>query len=263
MRSNAEVGGPLTEPEVVRPFRYSWIAHSGRTILGPLDGSTLDALLDAAPLPPGARVLDVGCGKGDLLVRLAPRSANGIGIDHNPAFIADARELAAEAGVADRLTFVVGGAAAEPLPRDLDLVACVGATQALGGPVRAPVAMAGLVRPGGFVVIGEAFWSANPTPEQLASFGVEPGEMLGLAGTIARMTNAELEFVASAESTPAEWDSYEDDYAGAIERWAADNPDDPDRTEFLARAAFFRSSWTEWRRDAMGFTTVLLRRPGG
>jgi SAM-dependent methyltransferase len=252
----------VTGPAPADPFRYSAIAHSGRTILGPLDGSTLDALLDAAPLPPNAHVLDVGCGKGDLLVRLALRSANGIGIDRNSAFIADAGELAARAGVGDRLTLTVGDAATEQLPRDLDLVACIGATHALGGPVRAPAAMAGLVQPGGFAILGELFWRTEPRPEWLASFGMEPGESLDLARTIARMTNAGLEFVASAESTLAEWDSYEDDYAGAIERWAADNPRDPDRDEFLARAAFFRASWAEWRRDAMGFTTVVLRRGG-
>ena len=123
--------------------------------------------------------------------------------------------------------------------------------------------MAGLVRPGGFAIIGELFWRTGPRPEWPASFGMEPGESLDLAGTIARMTTAELELVTSVESTLFEWDSYEDDYAAAIERWAATNPGDPDRDESLGRAAFFRESWVDWRRTAMGFTTVLLRRPGG
>jgi len=103
--------------------------------------------------------------------------------------------------------------------------------------------MAGLVRPGGFAIIGELFWRTGPRPEWPASFGMEPGESLDLAGTIARMTTAELELVTSVESTLFEWDSYEDDYAAAIERWAATNPGDPDRDESLGRAAFFRESW--------------------
>ena len=69
-----------------------------------------------------------------------------------------------------------------------------------------------------------------------------------------------LTLVAAREVSLAGWDAYEDAYAGAVERWAAANPDDPERDAFLERAAFFRSTWAAWRRDAMGFVTAVLRR---
>jgi SAM-dependent methyltransferase len=54
------------------------------------------------------RVLDVGCGTGGFLIG-ALRSgelASGVGLDHNPAAVSGARESAAAAGVADRMTII-------------------------------------------------------------------------------------------------------------------------------------------------------------
>src|SRR5271163_4187144 len=42
-------------------------------------------------IPPGKRVLEVGCGRGDLLAALAP--AYGVGVDFSPSFIAKAKAL--------------------------------------------------------------------------------------------------------------------------------------------------------------------------
>jgi ubiquinone/menaquinone biosynthesis C-methylase UbiE len=42
----------------------------------------------------GQRVLDLGCGNGALLCRLAPRLARGVGVDLSPAMIARARQRA-------------------------------------------------------------------------------------------------------------------------------------------------------------------------
>jgi len=225
-----------------------------------MDGAFLERLLDVAALRPGAQVLDVGCGKGDLLVRLAKRAASGTGIDRNPAFIHDAEVLAAAAGVTDRLRFLVGDAATCRLPDGLDLAACVGATGALGGPARAPAALRDLVRPGGWILIGEVYWRVPPEAAWLATWGIPPDELLDRYGTIARMADAGLTLVVANDATADAWESYEDDYAAAIERWAASHPDDPEHDAFLARAAFMRASWAEWRRMAMGFVMVLLRR---
>lgn len=246
-------------------LRASTIAHAGLEILGPTSGEDLDALLDAARraglLPDGARVLDIGCGKGDLLVRLARRGGTGLGIDRNPAFLADARRLAVTAGVAGRLRFRVADADRVELDGDHDLVACIGATGAVGGPEAAPARLSALARPGGALLLGEGFWRHEPAADQLASFGVAPGEMLDRDGTLARMTAPGLTIVASREAAPEAWDAYEDAYAGALERWVAEHPEDSDREQLAARAAHFRETWAAWRRDAMGFVTVLLRTP--
>ncbi|MFC4494584.1 SAM-dependent methyltransferase [Streptomyces ovatisporus] len=58
------------------------------------------------------RMLDVGCGGGQLLVDACRRdpSLTGVGIDIDPDAIAWANDLAEQSGVADRVEFVVGDA---------------------------------------------------------------------------------------------------------------------------------------------------------
>jgi SAM-dependent methyltransferase len=255
---------PLDLPEPGQPFRATSIAHARLRILGPTSAADLDALLDTAEtagmLRPGARVLDIGCGKGDLLVRVARRGATGVGIDLNRSFLAEARRLAADAGVDDRVRFELADGGGLETDGEYDLVACVGATDAVGGPAVAPARLAVLARPGGAVLIGEGFWHVTPRVEQAATFGMEPDEMVDLDATLERMRAPGLDLLATRVAGTADWDAYEAEYAGALERWAATRPDDPQRDALEEQAAEFRSTWGAWRREAMGFVVALLRR---
>lgn len=79
----------------------------------------------AAGLAPGARVLDVGTGPGRLPLLIAG-AAPGLrveGLDLSPEMIGHARRRAREAGMGDRVTFVVGDVADLAYPDDtFDLV---------------------------------------------------------------------------------------------------------------------------------------------
>jgi len=65
--------------------------------------------------PPG-RALDIACGEGRNAIWLATRGWQATGIDFSPVGLDRAAELAADAGVADRVDFVVGDVVAGPLP---------------------------------------------------------------------------------------------------------------------------------------------------
>jgi cyclopropane fatty-acyl-phospholipid synthase-like methyltransferase len=58
---------------VADPWRYWAITHADLPIMNPLSQTTLDRAIERMALPPGARVLDIACGKGELLIRLARR----------------------------------------------------------------------------------------------------------------------------------------------------------------------------------------------
>src|SRR5262245_3436113 len=76
--------------------RFSSIGHSDHVYCSPLDSSRVDQLLDLLDLPSSARVIDVGCGKAELLIRLVERyGVSATGVDISPYFMADARRYAA------------------------------------------------------------------------------------------------------------------------------------------------------------------------
>lgn len=66
-------------------------------------------------IPAGERVLEIGCGAGDLLAALAP--SRGLGVDFSPAMVAKARERHADAAA---LEFRVGDASEAPASETFD-----------------------------------------------------------------------------------------------------------------------------------------------
>lgn len=82
-----------------------------------------DAVLLAAAVPalPGQRVLELGCGSGAAFLCLAARVADLtiVAVEREPALAALARENAARAGLADRVTVLEGDIADPALRRAL------------------------------------------------------------------------------------------------------------------------------------------------
>lgn len=91
----------------------------------------IDFLVDALPLHPAARVLDVGCGFGRHSVELARRGFHVLGIDPAAAMIRAAREKAQEAGVDVNFQQVAaeGYFPAEPFDAALCLFTTLGQVQ--------------------------------------------------------------------------------------------------------------------------------------
>jgi SAM-dependent methyltransferase len=91
-----------------------------------------------AKLKAGARVADVGCGKGASTILLAQAYPNSkfYGFDYHPGSIEGAREAARKAGVADRVTFEVAKAKEFP-GRDYDFVAVFDCLHDMGDPIGA------------------------------------------------------------------------------------------------------------------------------
>ena len=114
-----------------RFFRTGYRAHLVREWLPALDGVV-------AKLERGASVADVGCGHGASTVIMAEAFPNSrfVGFDYHGASIDRAREAAADAGVANRVTFEV--AAAKDYPGSgYDLVTFFDCLHDMGDPAGA------------------------------------------------------------------------------------------------------------------------------
>lgn len=69
-------------------------------------------LIDLLDPRPGDRILDLGCGDGELTLRLAARGCTVIGVDRSEAFVAAARRRGVHAQVADARRLAAAGWAA-------------------------------------------------------------------------------------------------------------------------------------------------------
>ncbi|MCL3998889.1 class I SAM-dependent methyltransferase [Streptomyces lavenduligriseus] len=102
-----------------------------------------------------ARILDVGCGDGEMVLRLAAAGHQVTGVEKSPGMLASATErVAADPAIAERVTLTRGDI--HHLPYDdgaFDAVVCHGVVMYLPDSV-APVAhLARLVAPGGLLSI--------------------------------------------------------------------------------------------------------------
>lgn len=90
-------------------LRFHEIAERNHVIQNPITVEKLDTIGAACGFQPGMRLLDLGCGRGELLTRWAAQyGIGGTGVDISAVFLKEARRRARERGVADRLTVRAG-----------------------------------------------------------------------------------------------------------------------------------------------------------
>ena len=80
------------------------------------------------------------------------------------------------------------------------------------------------------------------------------------AGNQRLATRVGFEVLWSHASTDAEWDAHEDGYLGAVERHAAEHPDDPEVPALLERSRAWHRTYRELGKANLGFGLYLLRR---
>jgi SAM-dependent methyltransferase len=189
--------------------------------------------------------------------------ARGVGVDINPAFLADAARRAAGHVPDGAIEWIRSPVAEARLaPASFDLAILVGSTHAFGDLATALRSLRGLVRPRGQVLLGHGYWKRPPDPEYLAGFGASRDELGSHDDLLSAADLAGFEPLASTLSSPAEWDAYEDPYAANIERFCAEHPGDPDRDAMLERIRNWRRLYQRWGRDTLGFGLYRLRSRG-
>lgn len=133
-----------------------------------LSGSEIDAVAVLAEVgfPTGGTILDLGCGRGDIAIRMAQAfDASVTGIDAHAPFVALARRAAREAGLEDRCRFAAGDlrqALTGPARFDAALMIAVGPV--LGDAAATVGPMRTVVRPGGWILIDDAYLPDDIAP---------------------------------------------------------------------------------------------------
>jgi len=238
--------------------QISQIAHAGHPIKSPLDDDSVRRLLEHG-LPRGdERVLDLGCGSAEWLLRAlaAHPRVRAEGVDTSEDALDQARQGASSSGVGERLVLHHQEAADFSSPHAFDLVLSVGAAHAFGGLLPTLAAARKHLAPGGRVLIGDGFWEQEPSPEAVEMLG----DFADLATTMDRVVAEGWTPVHGHVSTRAELDDYEWACWGSLASWALDRPADPDGPDMLETAATRRWEWLHVYRDIFGFLCLVLRR---
>jgi SAM-dependent methyltransferase len=146
--------GPTVISGAAKPADFDGVAPVYDTCVGPFANPIFSAALDAlsARLTRAARVLDVGCGPGAALLRLARLIPDGevVGIDVSRGMLEIAAERARAAGVRNVALFQVGAAEIPARFRgEFDLAYSCLVHHHLEDPRAAVRAISAALRPGG------------------------------------------------------------------------------------------------------------------
>jgi cyclopropane fatty-acyl-phospholipid synthase-like methyltransferase len=244
------------------PYRFTTIAHATHALLGPVSPASIEALLARIPRAPDTRVLDVGCGKGEMLVRaLETLGGTGVGVEPNPAFASAARARATQRlpHAAIRIiesTFADAHFSEAPF----DLAICTGSIHVFGDWRAALEGMRGLVSPTGWALLGPGYWKRPPDPAYLSLLGGREDQQHSLPATAAMARTCGWQLIACHESNDAEWDAYEHAYAANVRAWCRANSGDPDANALGERMDRWAAAYEKHGRDTMGYALMLLHR---
>jgi SAM-dependent methyltransferase len=243
-------------------FRYFDICLRHHVICNPSSIEKLDRMIDSLRIPQTGRLLDIACGKGEFLVRAVERyGCSAVGVDMSQYAIADAREKVAERipGASVELIETDGSAYDGPYA-SFDTVSCLGASWIWEGHTGTLRALARWAKPGGYVLVGEPYWKRTPDPEYLVADNMKASDFGTHQSNVEAGTALGLTPVYVADSNLDEWDHYETLQWYAAERWARENPGDPDRGEVLKTVAANRDNYLRWGRDTLGWALYLFRK---
>lgn len=155
-----ETGGAGAAANIARQERFwtrraaSWDHGAGNN---PGLVKVVERVLEESGAGPASRAVDVGCGSGQLTLRLAPRVASVLAIDVSPKMVELLAENAATAGVTNVEGRAVPVEALEIEPGSVDLVVSNYVLHHLRDPDKAVVVAkaASWLRPGGRLVVGD------------------------------------------------------------------------------------------------------------
>jgi SAM-dependent methyltransferase len=248
-------------------WKFYDITHSEHVVCNPTSEEKLGRLVELVQLPTNARVVDIACGKGEFLIRLAEAyGARGVGVDASPFCIADAeRRLRArvpQAGIA--FTHRDGADFESDKAHSFALASCIGASWIFGGHAGTLDALISMVEPDGWVIAGEPFWLQEPSEEHLRACGLTRDGFGSHAENVEAGEQRGLDLVHTLVSSKDDWDRYEGLQWYATAEYASAHPDDPDMPELVERVAKDKAVYLRWGRDALGWAIYVFRyRPDG
>lgn len=242
--------------------RHHVIRESSHRILNPFTPEKLRQLGEALFIPESATMLDLACGKGEMLSTWArDHGISGTGVDISWSFIQSARERAAELGVGERVTFIHADARDFEEAERVDIAACIGATW-IGDGVTGTIALLKMsLKPNGILLIGHPYWRKSPPPQEaITACGAEQeSDWLTLPDLIESMQAHDCDVIEMVLADQDSWDRYVAAQWRSIREFIDANPDDELTPAFREELATSPVLHAKYQREYLGWGVFALK----
>ena len=245
-------------------WKYYYICLKRHFLCNPFNKEKFEKFCSLLRLKRGARVLDIGCGKGEFLIRLAELyDISGVGVDLSPYFAKDFLEkYQKRIPRSDIKILEMDGADYKPeSPESFDLTMCIGASWIYGGYRGTIQALKKMTKSGGLIVVGQPFWLKEPSEEYLEAEELTREE-IGFHQDNVKVGEEEgLTCLYTVVSNHDDWDHYETLQWWAVDDYVMTNPDDEDIPELLEGKRREKENYLSWGRETLGWAIYLFNKP--
>jgi len=243
-------------------WKFHDIRHKRHLLCNPMSREKFERLCKLLRLKRGAHVLDIACGKGEFLIRLAELyDISGVGVDISPYCIRDCLEKHRKRVPNSDVNFIeMDGAKYEPESSELfDLAMCVGASWVYGDYRGTIQALKKITKPSGLIIVGEPFWLKEPSEDYLKTDGTKKEEFGTHYENVKAGEEEGLTCIYTLVSNYDEWDHYETLQWWAVNDYIRANPDDPDNPELLEKSSDIKEIYLRWGRETIGWAIYIFR----
>ena len=241
-------------------WKFFDVTHKYHVIWNPTSISKIDELIELLKLDPEAEVLDIACGKGEILTRLAEKYViSGVGVDISPFCVEDTKQKLRERAPKAQFEILNMDGAEYQADRLFDLSMCIGASWIYRGHRGTLRALKSMTKPDGLIIVGEPFWIKEPEEAFLTASGDTRDEFGTHHENVLTGKEEGLVSLYTIVSNQDDWDRYEGLRLYSATKFAEESRNDTDVPEILARINDGQTTYLQWGRETLGWALYLFQ----